>query len=192
MAIFLVRHGETAWNAARIVQTPDVPLSERGLAQAEALGRRLERHGVTTIASSDLRRAVMTSECIRGFTGAPIVQWPELQERNFGDIRGTSYAELGFDILAPHYEPPGGEAWQTFHERVATVWPRIVELASATDGNLAVVTHGLVCHSLALHQLAVPDKGTSALRWGNASLTIIESNAPWKVTLLNCTAHLDG
>lgn len=192
MAIFLIRHGETAWNAARIVQTPDVPLSERGLAQAEALGRRLEKDGVTTIASSDLRRAVMTAERIRRFTRAPIVQWAELQERDFGDIRGTSYAELGFDILAPDYEPPGGEPWQSFHERVATVWPRIVELASRTDGNLAVVTHGLVCHSLALHQLAMPDKTTTPLRWGNASLTIIESQAPWKVNLLNCTAHLDG
>jgi broad specificity phosphatase PhoE len=192
MAIFLIRHGETAWNAARIVQTPDVPLSERGLAQAEALGRRLEKDGVTKIVSSDLRRAVMTAECIRSFTRAPIVQWPELQERNFGDIRGTSYAELGFDILAAGYEPPGGEPWQAFHERVAITWPRIVEMASGTDGNLAVVTHGLVCHSLALHQLAMPDATTAPSRWGNASLTIIESEAPWKVRLLNCTSHLDG
>jgi broad specificity phosphatase PhoE len=72
------------------------------------------------------------------------------------------------------------------------VWPRVVELASRTDGNLAIVTHGLVCHSLALHQLTIPDKGTSPLRWGNASLTIVESKAPWKVSLLNCTSHLDG
>ena len=32
MQIFLIRHGETAANAARIVQTPDTPLSERGIA----------------------------------------------------------------------------------------------------------------------------------------------------------------
>ena len=41
MTILLIRHGETALNAARIVQPADTPLSERGIAQARALARRL-------------------------------------------------------------------------------------------------------------------------------------------------------
>jgi broad specificity phosphatase PhoE len=192
MAIFLIRHGETAWNAARIVQTPEVPLSERGLAQAEALARRLSTHGVTAIVSSDLRRAAMTAECIRQRTGAGIVHWPELQERNFGDVRGVAYADLGFELLAADYAPPGGESWQVFHERVATVWPRLTELASRTTGNLAVVTHGLVCHSLAVRHLTLSSDSAAELRWSNASLTIVAAEAPWQVSLLNCTAHLDA
>ena len=63
--------------------------------------------------------------------------------------------------------------------------------ARVTDGNLAVVTHGLVCHSLAQRQLHVPADVSAPLRWNNASLTVIEPPAPWKVRLLNCVVHLD-
>jgi probable phosphoglycerate mutase len=191
MAIFLIRHGETAWNAARIVQPPEVPLSERGLAQASALARRLAAEGVAAIVSSDLRRAAMTAECIGASTSASVVHWQELQERNFGEIRGVAYADLGFELLAPDYQPPGGECWQAFHDRVASVWPRVVELASATAGNLAVVTHGLVCHSLALRHLRLPPDAAAPRSWGNASLTVVAAVSPWEVSLLNCTAHLE-
>jgi broad specificity phosphatase PhoE len=78
-----------------------------------------------------------------------------------------------------------------FHVRVATVWPRVAELARRTAGNLAVVTHGLVCYSLALRHLTLPANVAAPLRWGNASLTIVDAETPWKVSLLNCTAHLE-
>src|SRR5436190_7267739 len=115
MSIFLIRHGETALNAARVLQMPDTPLSDRGLAQAEALGRRLASHGVTAIVSSDLLRAVMTAEALRRACGAPLTLDAALQERNFGDVRGRAYATLGADIMSPTYEPPGGESWPAFH-----------------------------------------------------------------------------
>ena len=58
MAILLVRHGETALNAARVMQPADTPLSERGLAQARAVARRLAQRGrVAALLSSDLPRA---------------------------------------------------------------------------------------------------------------------------------------
>jgi broad specificity phosphatase PhoE len=68
---------------------------------------------------------------------------------------------------------------------------RVIDAARVTDGNLAVVTHGLVCHSLAQRQLHLPADVSTPLRWNNASLTIIEPPAPWKVRLLNCVVHLD-
>src|SRR5262245_46798881 len=190
--IFLIRHGETDSNAARIVQTPDIPLSERGLQQAERLARRLAAEGVAAILSSDLRRAVMTAEALRAATGAPLRFDPGLQERNYGDVRGQSYATLGVDILAPDYEPPGGERWAQFHARVDAMWPRITAAAAATAGNLAVVTHGLVCHSLAQHHLRLLPDCTAPLRWDNASLTIVDGQPPWTVRVLNCTSHLDS
>jgi probable phosphoglycerate mutase len=191
MAIFLIRHGETDSNAARIVQTPEVPLSARGLAQAEQLGRRLAELGVGAILSSDLRRAVMTAERVQARTGAPITLDSGLQERNYGDIRGQAYATLGVDILGPDYEPPGGERWQDFHARVDAVWQRVAAAAAATDGNLAVVTHGLVCYSLALRHLQLASSDDPLVRWHNASLTVIDDQPPWTVRLLNCAAHLN-
>jgi probable phosphoglycerate mutase len=191
MAIFLIRHGETALNAARVVQTPDTPLSPLGLTQAEALGRRLAEAGVTTVLSSDLARAVMTAERVREASGATLMLDAGLQERNFGDVRGQSYEAIGTNILLPTYEPPGGETWAAFHDRVDAAWQRVAALRAATAGNLAVVTHGLVCHVLAERHLQVPDD-PSRSGWHNASLTIIDDQPPWHVRVLNCTRHLEA
>jgi len=190
--IFLIRHGETPGNAARIVQRPDIPLSERGLAQAARLARRLAAAGITGILSSDLVRAAMTAEPLARVTGLPIAFDPLLHERNFGDIRGTAYADLGFDPFEPDYAPPNGESWEVFHARVDRAWARVREVAAATERHLAVVTHGLVCKSLAGRHLALPDGQGVPERWENASVTIVDGEAPWRVALLNCCAHLDG
>jgi probable phosphoglycerate mutase len=189
--LFLVRHGETVGNASRIVQRPDSPLSPRGVEQAERLAHRLAREGIARIVSSDLARALSTAEAVRRATGAPLELDPLLHERTFGDLRGTPYAELGFDMFADGYEPPNGESWPAFHARVDRAWMRVQALAAETDGPLAVVTHGLVCRSLAARHLLLPDGGVAPERWENTSLTIVECPAPWRVRLLNCIAHLD-
>ena len=74
MTLLLIRHGETALNAARVLQPADTPLSARGAAQAEALAGRLaawrgaprEPGGapLAGILSSDLPRALATAEAI--------------------------------------------------------------------------------------------------------------------------------
>jgi broad specificity phosphatase PhoE len=64
-------------------------------------------------------------------------------------------------------------------------------LAEKTDGHLAVVTHGLVCRSVAGRHLILADGDAVPERWGNTSLTIVECPAPWRVRLLNCIAHLE-
>ncbi len=118
---------------------------------------------------------------------------PLLQERNFGDIRGTPYAELGFDMFAPDYAPPNGETWEVFHARVDRAWVAVqAALADTSSGHLAVVTHGLVCRSLAARRLRLPEGAVVPERWENTAVTIIDVPAPWRVRLLNCIAHLDG
>jgi probable phosphoglycerate mutase len=189
--LFLIRHGETVGNASRTVQLPDSPLSARGIAQAERLARRLASEGVGHIMSSDFARAATTAEHLRRATGAPLSFEPLLQERNFGDLRGTPYAELGLDMFAFDYAPPNGETWAVFHERVDRAWARVQARAAATDGTLAVVTHGLVCRSLAARHLALADGDVVPERWENTSLTIVDCPAPWRVRLLNCVAHLE-
>jgi probable phosphoglycerate mutase len=189
--IFLIRHGETFGNASRIVQHPDTPLSPRGVAQAERLARRLAQESIAHIVSSDFARAVTTARSVQTATGAPLSFETLLQERSFGDLRGRPYAELGFDMFEPDYAPPNGETWPVFHNRVDHAWARVQALATATHGNLAVVTHGLVCRSLAARHLVLPDGDTVPERWENTSVTVVACPAPWRVSLLNCIAHLD-
>ena len=129
--ILLIRHGETPSNAARVVQTPDTPLSARGRDRRERLAARLAALSVARILASDLARAVQTAEPVQAATRAELELEPLLQERNFGDVRGTPYSELGFDLFGPEFEPPGGESWEAFHRRVDAAWPRVLDVAAA-------------------------------------------------------------
>lgn len=191
MSIFIIRHGETPGNAARVVQTPDVPLSPRGIAQADRLAQRLAAERVGRILASDLRRAAMTAERIHAATGAPILDEPLLHERNFGELRGTAYADLEVDLFAADLIPAGGESWAVFHERVTAAWEVIRAAAASISGDLAVVTHGLVCRSLVQHHFQLARGETVPLRFGNTSVTVVEGRAPWLARRINCTAHLD-
>jgi probable phosphoglycerate mutase len=192
MAIYLIRHGETPGNAERVVQTADTPLSERGLLQARRLAERLGRTRIARILASDLTRAAMTAEPLREALDAPLALDPLLQERNFGELRGTPYAELEVDIFAAGFAPPGGETWETFDARVDQAWRRVTEVARVTPGHLAVVTHGLVCFSLATRHLSLPPEAEPRLGFANTSVTIAQATPPHEVTLFNCTAHLEG
>jgi probable phosphoglycerate mutase len=189
MSILLVRHGETASNAARILQTPDIPLSPRGIAQADRLAERLAKLGVAAIVSSDYIRAQMTAERVRAATGAAIELWPELRERNFGALRGRAYADLGFDPFHPDYAPPEGESWDVFHARTQRAWPKVLARARAIDGNLAVISHGLVVRAFAEREVGLGGL-EPPLSWPNASLTIVASDPPPSLEILNCVEHL--
>jgi len=192
MSILIIRHGETAGNANRVVQRPDTPLSERGLAQAAQLGTRLAESRIGRILASDYARAAMTAESLSAATGIPVVLEPLLRERNFGELRGRRYDDLEVDLFGPDFAPPGGEDWPTFHERVDRAWSRIRQAASETADDLAVVTHGLVLGSLATRHLALDDETQAVMGFGNTSVTIVDPVPPWRVWLLNCTAHLDA
>lgn len=193
MSILLIRHGETALNAARIVQHPDTPLNERGVGQARRIAERLADFPVSAIISSDYARAYMTAQAIARVTGLPVVIQESLRERNFGDVRGTAHADLPVDLYAPDFHPSGGESWSMFHERVTVAWEAIKERAKRSDGDLVVVSHALVCRSLVANHLTLADDmDVNVPRWPNTALTVIENRAPWKVSLLACGAHLDG
>lgn len=193
MSILLIRHGETALNAARIVQHPETPLNERGVGQAQRLAARLADFPIAAIVSSDYKRAHMTAEAIAEVTGLPITIQESLRERNFGDARGVPHGDLGFDLYAPDFHPRGGESWQVFHERVAVAWTEVAERAAGTEGDLVVVSHALVCRSLVENQLSLGTEQDAAVpRWPNTALTVIEQRAPWRVSVLACGAHLDS
>lgn len=191
MSIILVRHGETALNVSRVLQPPDTPLSQRGQAQARAVGLRLSTEPVAALVSSDLLRARQTADAIamhgRGLTVAP---WSGLRERDFGDWRGQSYDALPVDPLHMECAPPGGESQAAFAERCRLAWVDLVALRARLDGALVVVSHGLTIRQL---MAALPiAAGAAALagRLGNTAVTVLDASSPHTVRLFNCTRHL--
>jgi probable phosphoglycerate mutase len=190
MAIWLVRHGETDGNAARILQRPDVPLNERGMRQAEQLARRLLAGGFVHILCSDLLRARMTAAPLAARPGITIEESPLLQERNFGDLRGLPYDALTEDPFAPGFVPPNGEDWPAFHARVADAFAFIVRRRRSLNGTLVVVTHGLVCRALVERHALLTEGVVVPERFDNTSLTVLHENPPHGVSLINCIRHL--
>ena len=201
MKVYLVRHGETPLNASRILQHPGTPLSERGAAQADRVAKRLAGAGVERVLTSDYARARATARVIAAATGAPIEIEPLLRERNLGIHRGRAWDALEIDVFAPDYVPPGGESAPAFEARVGDAWAAVRAAAARVRGPIAVVSHGLVCRTLARdHVTAVAGIDVAAARWVNACVTEIESgagsdagaDAEWRITRLACAAHLDG
>lgn len=189
MSLLLVRHGETALNAARVLQHADTPLSERGLMQAEALAWRLAVMKIGAILSSDLPRALRTAEAIARVTGAPIETTPLLRERNFGELRGQPHDDLPVSPLHMIEAPPGGESAQAFAQRVSLAFGLTLQRCAALARPLVVVSHGLVIRQmLAVHVRLAP--GTEQAPLGNTSVSIVAASPPHSVTLLNCTRHL--
>ncbi|MDP3613233.1 MAG: histidine phosphatase family protein, partial [Rubrivivax sp.] len=61
--VFLLRHGETDWNAVHRLQGhADIPLNALGRWQAEQLGLRLSGEDIVAVYSSDLQRAHATAQ----------------------------------------------------------------------------------------------------------------------------------
>lgn len=192
MAILLIRHGETDFNADRIIQFPETPLGERGREQADRLGIHLAARPIELVLTSDYRRARMTAGRIAQHAGTDVAASPHLRERNFGDVRGTPYSELGaIDIFALDYVPPGGESWATFDARVDVAWDEVTARARILAGDLAVVTHGLVLRSLIERVLdASAHVPGPELVVANTSVTIVEHDPPWRVIALANMDHL--
>ena len=175
--IYLVRHAETTLNAARIVQYPDTPLSSHGRWQAGRLAAHLGKLGITQVVSSDYTRAHATATTICDATKATLTVDPILRERHLGELRGRPYSEVREQVFSEHFG------------RIDRLWTWVHEVRATAQGALAVVTHGLVCRSLASRHLAVP--GDAPLTFGNASVTIIDPEPPWRVRVMASNTYLD-
>jgi probable phosphoglycerate mutase len=168
-SIILIRHGETAWNAARRLQGHiDIGLNERGLAQARALGQALAQTPLDAIIASDLQRAWQTAAAIGVGRPLAVQQDGALRERCYGGFEGLLYA----DIEAAY--PPQFAAWQARDidavmpagERVAESFRQFYARAVAAilgwaarypGATIAIVAHGgvLECAYRAARALAL-------------------------------------
>ena len=97
--LVLLRHGESTWNKEnRFTGWTDVPLSERGIAEARDAGRLLKKEGYTfdVAYTSVLLRAIDTLRLVleeMGLASIPVVQSWRLNERHYGALQGLNKAE---------------------------------------------------------------------------------------------------
>jgi uncharacterized phosphatase len=146
-SLYLVRHGETDWNAQRRIQgSTDIPLNSTGRMQAETTGALLARREWDGIYASPLSRAMETARII---SAAVRLEEPSpieaIVERNYGEAEGLNWEEI--ERRFPGDTPvPGRETHAEVAERVV---PALVSLAASRPGeSLIVVTHGGVIRSL--------------------------------------------
>ncbi len=163
--LYLVRHGETDWNAARRIQgRTDIPLNDTGRDQAAQAGDLLARRRWDGIYASPLSRAVETATIIGGKVGnTQVGTRDDLMERDYGAAEG-----LGFDEIEALY-PEGIHAdGQETREQVARrVGGALIALAEDHPGeSLIVVSHGGAIRSV----LQLADPGTHHPRITNASV----------------------
>jgi 2,3-bisphosphoglycerate-dependent phosphoglycerate mutase len=192
MTLLLIRHGETAGNAARVLQLEDTPLNAVGRRQAAALAGRIADLAPAALVSSDLPRAWATAQAIAAATGLPVVAMPSLRERDFGALRGQRYDDLGFDPLTMTSAPPDGESAAGFERRVALAFDELLRRCAEAGGALAVVTHGLVLRTLVARHARPREPSDRPPLLANASLTIVDASPPHAVMLFGCTRHLDA
>ncbi len=95
--LYLVRHGQTKENLARVFQG-HLPgeLTDEGLAQARRLAEELKTTAFDRIISSDLERARRTAEILRGDRDIPFETTPLLREINWGSLTGKPIVNLRF------------------------------------------------------------------------------------------------
>lgn len=108
--LVLVRHGETAWNAeGRLQGQTNIPLNDRGRAQAHAAGQVLGSEAWDVVVSSSLGRAIETAELIGQNLGLALTEKIQgLQERSYGDAEGHLVRDLPreqIDLLLRSAEP---------------------------------------------------------------------------------------
>lgn len=154
--IFIARHGETVFNAAKRMQGDhiDTPLTRTGFAQADAMGSALAAWLGTAQAlhlwSSPSGRALQTLAVICEYIDG---DWhgahrdARLQEINVGDWAGRTYAEIMAEqgsILDPHdalfsVRPPGGE----WYDEIAARLQSWIDDTASIRGDRLVIMHGM-------------------------------------------------
>src|SRR5882672_11956316 len=93
--LLLIRHGETAWNAASRIQWQlDVPLSNAGIWQAGRLAQRLADERIDAIFASDLTRAWLTAQPIGQSRQIEPLPEVRLRERHFGIFQGHTLEDI--------------------------------------------------------------------------------------------------
>ncbi|NUQ37188.1 MAG: histidine phosphatase family protein [Caldilineales bacterium] len=199
--LYLIRHGQTEANHARIWQGyRDWPLTELGWAQARAVAVRLARQGVTGLYSSDLGRALQTATVVAAATDLPITPHAGLRERSLGLFEGLSSAEIEarypelwqrFRSGDPEFAIPGGESARQRLEQVLACLQEIV--AAHAGQRVAVITHGGVLYNFFRHILGIPAATPGHFGVRNCTLNHFQHDETgWTLVTWGDGGHLEG
>jgi probable phosphoglycerate mutase len=189
--VYLARHGETAWSATgQHTSFTDLPLTERGEANARLLGQRLAVLSFAKVFVSPLTRARRTCE-LAGFGGVAQLE-PDLVEWNYGMYEGKRTAEIR--ELQPDWQLfrdgcPYGEKPEQVGERA----DRVIAKARAVDGNVLLFSSGHISRVLAARWLGLPPSAGKYFQLSTASVSALgydHDRSEPVLRLWNDTAHL--
>lgn len=169
--IVLVRHGETEWSrTGRHTGRTDVPLTEQGRREAEAVGVALRKRRFALVLMSPLERAAET--CRLAGMADSAVRRDELQEWDYGDYEGLKT----IDIRRDH---PGWTVWrdgvpggETLAEVGARV-DRVIEELRRTAGDVAVFAHGHLLRVLAARWVGLESGAGRLLALDPGSISVL-------------------
>ena len=155
----LVRHGETEWSReGKHTGRTDIPLTERGRRQAQAVRSALQGRRFALVLTSPLTRALETCR-LAGFGDVAELR-DELREWDYGAYEGRRTIEIRTEVTAWTLWRDGVPEGETIQEVAARVERVIAELRSA-PGEALLFAHGHVLRVLAARWLGLePHAGT--------------------------------
>jgi broad specificity phosphatase PhoE len=203
MRLILARHGETASNRDGLgLGLQDVPLTEKGRHQAEALAEALAGVKIDAVYSSPLRRALDTAAAIASRHGLEVVVDEGLTEMDVGDLDGLTFEEMRarhpeflsrwLGAEAATLRMPGGcESLQEVQERAREAVRRIAERHARQT--VAAVTHNFTIHALLCDALNMPICDFRRLRHDLAAISTLDVRDGRAVVVqVNDTCHLEA
>ena len=211
--LYLCRHGETDWNAAKKIQgSVDRELNAFGRRQAAAVGEALKDVPLSLVASSPLSRASTTADAVSlAHPGAARVRHAGLREMDFGDLEGTVpgdvYAETNAAWASGDLDRswPNGEAPSDVVERGRDALRALGLIgqpagADPEHAHAAIVCHGRFNKILLSSILGRGVERCGDIVQGNCCINVVDVrvDAPAGATdaaeevLLNYVAHLEA
>ncbi|WP_114192655.1 2,3-diphosphoglycerate-dependent phosphoglycerate mutase GpmB [Edaphovirga cremea] len=205
LQVYLVRHGETEWNAARRIQgQSDSPLTDLGEQQAKQVAERMRKQGITHVITSDLGRTQSTAKIIADACGCPVILEPRLRELHMGVLEerlidGLTAEEEGWRKQmvdgTPDGRIPQGESMLELGKRMRAALESCLELPAGSKP--LIVSHGIALGCLIGTIIGLPAYAERRLRLRNCSLSRVDhQNSPWLapgwiVETAGDTSHLD-
>lgn len=196
MILYLIRHGESVYNAeGRIQGQTDIPLSQIGLRQARAIADGLAKIKLDAIFTSPLKRAAQTAEPLAMHQGLTAELMPELMEIHAGIFSGLLWGEIEqkypehavpWREQHPDFVIPGGESRRQLMERGV----RALQAIRARHlEQVAVVAHGGVLCAALKGLLQIPAE-LNPFNLFNASISRLVWSKRIQLWTLNEIEHL--